>query len=111
MTDGTTQQFVLLPRRGVGAETGSARDVLLGLNNGLGLPTGLADGAPAAVTVLDSVQETGAKLVAADQRTADALNGPGSPVRALPLVEYPRPDPRPEVDPSRRLRQAKCTCW
>lgn len=95
MTEINRQLFIILPRKGVRAETGPARDMLLNLYSALGAFGTQFDFAAKPVTVLDSIQENGAKLVELDTESADSLNRPQSPVRALPLIEYPRPDPRP----------------
>ena len=48
--------------------------------------------------MIDSVQENGAKLVDLDVAAAQRLNRSDSPVRALPVVEYPRPDLHPQLN-------------
>jgi subtilisin len=95
MTIANQQLFIVLPRQGVRAEVGGASDALLSLHSQLGVSKAAFGLAPGTVTVIDSIQENGAKLVELDSTSADNLNRSDSPVRALPLVEYPRPDPRP----------------
>jgi subtilisin len=47
------------------------------------------------VEVIDVAGETQAKLVEMDREAMEAINAPESPLRAVPVVEYDRPDPRP----------------
>ena len=98
------QQYILLPRQGVRAVSGPAYDLLRTLRDSLGGPAVASPLAPEPVTVLDSVQENGAKLVELDAAAADSINRSDTGVRALPLVEYPLPDPRPALNaPPRSL--------
>ncbi len=90
------RQYVLVPRRGIRS---TAREERVALGS---LPTARSTAAPITstltaagnvrLTVVDSVQEDGAKLVRLDDDAARQLNSPGSPVRALPVVYYDRPD-------------------
>lgn len=91
-----TRQFVLLPREGLLATTGPA------LNRLVQLPVvrSLKDAAAASlegvsVRILDTLAENGPKLVELDTAGAAAVNAPTSPLRAVPVVEYGIPDPRP----------------
>ncbi len=92
------QQFIVLPSRGVRALSGPAHEALVSLylapselkSAALGLPN-------ASLSVVDSIQENGAKLVEMDAESAAAVNLSAQPIRALPLVEYPRPDLRPQL--------------
>lgn len=106
MTESSRQKYVVLPRMGVRAATGPAREDLLGLQSRLGVPMARFKSLPEPLTVLDSIQENGAKLVELDEASAESLNGPGNPLRAVPLVEYPKPDTRPHLSTLRRLQLA-----
>ncbi|HEX8624157.1 MAG TPA: S8 family serine peptidase [Allosphingosinicella sp.] len=86
------QQFIILPSSGLTADSGQGREMLLemaaashGADPRITL-AGMGD-----VRILDVVQETGAKLVETDEATAAAINQSAVPIRALPLVEYPKP--------------------
>ncbi len=94
---GPRQQFVLLPRAGVRANAGPALQAMLTLHSAIGLTAAPTQVSPEPIVVRDFVQENGAKLVELDASAADHINRPDGPLRALPLVEYPRPDPRPQL--------------
>jgi subtilisin len=86
------QQYVLLPQQGLRAETGASLDLLLKVTNAFHNLAGVASVAEGQdVQVLDVVQENGPKLVEADAATAAAINSSGTPLRALPVIEYPKP--------------------
>lgn len=95
----TLRQFVLLPREGLKVSSGPAFDLLKNL------PFACSTGRPAVakldaaegreVRIIDTLAENGPKLVELDDKAAAALNVPTSPLRAVPVVEYSRPDPRP----------------
>ena len=91
-------QYIILPARGLRAETGPSRDILMRMTNDfrateefiLTLPEGRN------VRILDVVQENGAKLVEADDLTAAMINeNDNIPLRAVRVVTYRRPDPNP----------------
>jgi len=48
-------------------------------------------GAQDDINVLDVANENGPRLVETSSRTADLINASPVPIRALPLIEYPRP--------------------
>jgi hypothetical protein len=97
MPDQDRQQFIILPKRGIRAETGPALDLLLRLQAGFRGGDFSMDSTGGRIAVVDSVQENGAKLVETDAETIAAINRPDSPLRAFPLVEYPKPNPWPEL--------------
>ena len=92
-----TSHFVLLPRRGLRAREGTAREILTSL------PLVRSTAAPASATlptapghefrVLDTVSEDGPKLVELDEEGEALANAENSPLRALPLIVYPQPNP------------------
>jgi len=90
-------QYILLPSSGLRSETGAARNLLESMTASFhaGATTMGVDGAALQVQVLDVVQENGAKLVATDSATADAINNSPIPLRAVPVIEYPKPRIRP----------------
>jgi len=91
-------RYVLLPEEGVVA-AGRPAGQLLGQ-----LPTPVSTGEPESaplaaaggreVTVLDTVQPEGPRLVEADAEIAEAVNRGDAPLRMVPLVEFAPPDPR-----------------
>ncbi len=93
-------QFILLPREGFRADTGPALNALASL------PPARSTEPPAAATleaaagrtvkVIDTVSENGPKLVELEEDAAVALSDVTSPLRAVPVVEYARPNPRPQ---------------
>jgi hypothetical protein len=97
---GTQQrQFILLPREGFMVRYGPAFDVLVKLPSvqSTKSPPVMATIEPAGggtVRIIDTVAENGPKLVELDDKAAEALNRPNSPLRAVPIVNYSRPDPR-----------------
>lgn len=89
-------QYIILPARGLRAESGPSLDLLLNMNSDfLSKPervSALPEGRN--VRILDVVQENGAKLVEADEVTAAMINENNNiPLRAVRLVTYKRPDP------------------
>ena len=90
-------QYVLLPSEGIRAGSGPARTILQSLTPGPSGLEALGTGVSAALPpgqsmeVIDAVQETGAKLIEMDATAADAINASQVPLRAVPVVEYPRP--------------------
>jgi subtilisin family serine protease len=94
------RQYVLLPRQGVTTDAGPAFAALTTLphthSTGPAAEVALSvayAGQP--VRVIDTTAENGPKLVELDEATAAAVNAPNSPLRAVPVVEYGRPDPAP----------------
>src|ERR1700712_87054 len=91
-----TERYIILPKQGIRASRSFERDVLrqfpstasTGPSNNFRLDTLGVD-----VSVVDTVAETGAKLVDIDPGAAERLNSPDSPVRALKEVFYPLPRP------------------
>jgi subtilisin family serine protease len=96
MHGNSARQYVLLPRRGVFAGAGPALHTLTSLpftRSTEGASLAYLDFAPTTeVRVLDTVAESGPKLVELDDAAAAAANAFDSPVRAVPVVEYGRPD-------------------
>lgn len=103
-------QFILLPRAGIRSVGGPAFDVLSSmprvhstepsLSFGLDLTFGGSDAyapPPSRMRIIDTASENGPKLVEIDRATAEALNSSNSPIRAVPVVEYRRPDIEPEL--------------
>jgi subtilisin family serine protease len=99
---GPENQYIILPARGLRAETGPSHDMLINMTNDYlaGVEAGvepvstLPEGGN--VRVLDVVQENGAKLVETDEATAAMINeNDRIPLRAVKLVTYRRPDPNP----------------
>lgn len=92
-----TGNFIILPKRGLVATNDADRKILSQF------PTTKSTEPPdtfsfdpmggVQLTVRDTVAENGPKLVSIDQETADLLNEPDSPVRAVPEVFYPLPKP------------------
>ena len=92
-----TRQFILLPRDGLRARSGSANELLTAL------PHARSTAAPEIAKlpgfpehefrVLDAVSEDGPKLVEIDEEGAALTNAEGSPLRVLPLVVYQQPNP------------------
>ncbi|HEV2815867.1 MAG TPA: S8 family serine peptidase [Allosphingosinicella sp.] len=86
------QQYILLPSSGLRSATGEAHSLLMGFTNDFFSNQGassLPDGQD--LRVIDVVQENGAKLVETDRATADAINTGPIPLRAVPVIEYPKP--------------------
>jgi subtilisin len=85
----------LLPRNGVFAGAGPALTTLTELPYARSTDQAMEaklDFAPgASVRVIDTVAETGPKLVELDDDAAAAVNDPSSPLRAVPVIEYGRP--------------------
>ena len=94
-------QYIILPR--IGDQTAQA------LSRGflLDLPMAASTSAPVAAPatmfggheaqIIDSINEDGPKLAELSDEAAEAANRPNSPVRAVPLVIYEKPDPRPRA--------------
>ena len=91
-------QYIILPRVGVRADAGPARDVLVAMarprSTGPRITAALEAAAGREVIVVDTISEDGPKLVEIDDEAAAALNAPDSPVRVERVIEYARPDPR-----------------
>jgi subtilisin family serine protease len=93
------KQYIVLPRQGVRAVSGDALESLVSLPKAVSMEAprslrlDLAGGRE--VLVLDHVAENGPRLVEMDAEAAFAVNSAGSPLRAYPIVEYGRPDPKP----------------
>jgi subtilisin family serine protease len=91
------ERYIVLPRRGIRADTPSALGELLRFPSVFStLPAArfrLENFGNAEVTVHDTTAENGPKLVDMDAETAARLNQPGSPVRAVKEVFYPLPQP------------------
>ncbi|GMV06523.1 MAG: hypothetical protein AMXMBFR53_27990 [Gemmatimonadota bacterium] len=93
-------QYILLPRRGLVSSAGAAASVLTALPRARSTSApiealiAVPDQPKRPIRVLDSIQENGPKLVELDGGVARSINDPRSPVRALPLVTYARPEPR-----------------
>jgi subtilisin len=102
------------------AQGGRAQEILTSLpyvRSTQGASVAYLDIAPnRELRVLDTVAETGPKLVELDDETAAAINDPRSPVRAVPVVEYGRPDEplRPlggvSLAPATGATNVKITC-
>jgi subtilisin len=100
MADSENKQFVLLPRLGLRARDDDPALAML-----TALPFASSTAAPLSapleaamgrhIQVIDTVSENGPKLVELDEEAAALANSPTSPVRALPVLYYDRPDPRP----------------
>ena len=85
------------PASGIRAEVGQARQILEAANNfARGLEATILPDIN--VTVVDSIQENGAKLVETDADTARRINESQAPVRALPEIVYPLPDLMPAAN-------------
>src|SRR5829696_9243384 len=89
------QRYVLLPHRGVKASDHASARMLSGIFDvasrvGLGNWTTFA-AVNRAMSMLDSTNENGPKLVELDRESADAINRSGSPIRAFPEVFYTLP--------------------
>ncbi|MBC7986375.1 MAG: S8 family serine peptidase [Sphingomonadaceae bacterium] len=86
------QRYVLLPSRGLRAESGPARSVLLEASDAFHSLDGrvqLPDGTD--FRVLDVTREDGPKLIEAETAVAMALNEGQIPLRVVPVVEYRKP--------------------
>lgn len=95
----STRQFILVPKAGLRATAGPALSTFLGMPQpqaaGRAISTALSFAGGREVKFIDSVHEDAPKLVEMDVATAAAINASQAPVRALPVVEYDRPNPRP----------------
>jgi subtilisin len=95
-----TRRYVLLPTRGVRATeqrwflTTQTIPPISSLQQSVSVAFNAAPGEE--VRVIDTTQEDGPKLVELSERAADALNAPGTGVRAEPEVVYGLPDTRPQ---------------
>ncbi|MDA8586767.1 S8 family serine peptidase [Rhodobacteraceae bacterium] len=93
-----TQQFILLPKEGIRALDAETRSVLLNLPSASStqFPTEsvLEAAGGESVSVIDSINEDGAKLVDMTPEAAERTNSSSAPVRAVPVVYYDRPDLR-----------------
>lgn len=102
MSNGPKSQFVLVPREGVRARTGVSRNLMRSMPHATSTTeatsTQLSDleGQPE-IDIIDTVHEDGPKLVELDESAAAAVNTLDSPLRAIPVVYYDRPDPRPTL--------------
>ena len=97
MTTHDIQEYILVPKQGVRAVDFSSKSALFSLPKARSTEEPIeallmATGGDR-ISVIDSVQEDGAKLVTLDAETARRVNEPQSPLRALPVVYYDRPDP------------------
>ena len=94
-----TKRFILLPRTGIRAKDAETRSALLNLpsasSTGPALQSAFAPAGDESISIVDSINEDGGKLVDMTQEAADRTNASGAPVRAVPLVFYDRPNPRP----------------
>lgn len=98
--DGTGERrYVLLPRVGIRAGVGPALDLLASMpiihSTAPPLMHFFAAAQGRQVRIVDTVHESGAKLVELDEASAAAINAPQGPLRAVPVIEYGRPNPRP----------------
>lgn len=90
------RRYILLPKAGLRATRGPALDTLLAMplvrstSEGASVTLDAARGR--SVEIIDSAMENGPRLVRIDEDAAAALNDPGSPLRAVPEIEYRRPD-------------------
>ncbi len=95
-----SEQFIVLPRRGLRATSGPAMQILTSFPSVKGTDKpqpatlGLQDASPT-VRVIDTIGETMGKLVEMEASAVAEINAPTSPLRAVPVVEYGRPDPIP----------------
>jgi hypothetical protein len=94
------QEYILLPKKGVRSLDSASNNLLSSLPRARSTQPSeevfrwhfAATDKP--ISVIDAVQENGARLVALDTNTAKRVNDdPQSPLRALPVVYYERPDP------------------
>ena len=101
MNGSEIRQFVLLPKQGLRALEPSARAMLSNMPVVRSTSDAVVHSLEAAggrnVRVLDTVSEDGPKLVELDAQAAELTNAPDSPLRAIPVVFYKRPDPRPQA--------------
>ena len=92
------RQFILLPRRGLRAGLGSAKSMLTGLPQARSTANPQSANLPTVLghefQVLDTVSEDGPKLVELDEESEELTNAENSPLRAVPLVVYQRPNPK-----------------
>ena len=90
-------RYILLPEEGPISPGGPAADLLgqLPQTRSMSEPEAVsldvADGRE--VTVVDTVNPEGPRLVEADHEIAEAVNGGDSPLRMVPLVEFAPPKP------------------
>jgi subtilisin family serine protease len=91
------ERYIVLPRRGILADTPSALNELVKFpqifSTGPSARFRLQNFGNAEVTVHDTTAENGPKLVEMDAQTAARLNSPGSSLRAIKEVFYPLPQP------------------
>ena len=92
-----TQRYILLPKRGIRAFDNETRSVFSNLPSASS--TGASLEAPfepgeGNISVIDSINDDGAKLVEMSANAAQRTNT-SSLVRAIPVVYYDRPNPRP----------------
>jgi subtilisin family serine protease len=94
------RQYILLPREGTMARHGPAFNLLTALPRAVSTGPAMIAMTPLyaqPIQILDTTAENGPKLVVLDDAAAAAINAPQSPVRAVPVVEYALPDPRPQI--------------
>ena len=101
MSDRGLRQYVILPREGIRATSTTA------FNSLLELPIAVSTGARQSVefslaqgesiSVIDTVNEDGPRLVESSHSAFEAINSPDSPVRGLPIETYGIPDPSPQI--------------
>jgi len=95
-----TRRYVLLPARGVRATepdwflTTNSIPPISSLQHPASVALAAAPGEE--VRVIDTTHEDRPKLVELSEHAADALNAPGTGVRAVPEVVYGLPDPPPQ---------------
>ncbi len=94
-----TRRFILLPKDGIRAFDAATRSLLLNLpaasSTDVALESAFEPAGDEAISVVDSINEDGAKLVDMSAEAAERTNTSSAPVRAVPLVFYDHPSPQP----------------
>jgi hypothetical protein len=98
------RRYILLPENGLLADRGPARQMLAAMPNvgSTAEPLDVTIGLPSEpapdhdVRLIDTSEPRGPRLVEITDATAAALNSEPSGLRALPEVEYGRPNPVPQ---------------
>jgi hypothetical protein len=98
------RRYILLPEHGLLADAGPAQQMLASMPDvgSTAEPVSLAIASPTEsapdhdVRLIDTTQHNGPRLVEITEATAAALNDEPTGLRAVPEVEYGRPNPVPQ---------------
>lgn len=94
-----TQRFITLPKDGIRALDAETRSALVNFppasSVGSPMESVLESASDESLSVIDPINDDSAKLVNMTAEAAERTNSSSAPVRAVPVVYYDRPVPRP----------------